>query len=460
MSSNYNRIPNSWNQEEDFRCSSNLCQQDEAERNGPVSSSIFFRPETGNAPKIFTESQANGPVPRNSTTECSELLGPSVPEDASNLFQQFSITENPVLNVYVDNSLPNQHRPLSNHIEEKRPLHLIEKNPPNRKQVSCPAFSSASKKELSNLMHRNTASSFINCHEDKTDHVLRSKSMPDGAHYLSSNCNDSYAKFLSNVSYSKEDAGQTCPNAQSPDNIKPFSENSKLISQNQPILPEAKQQENCSQQIIDNAPSAPLIVNEEPNIHSNLLANIELTENFLINATGMSDMSSSGKSSEGSSSKQQGWRNISDLHAKTSKNSAVTPCIADVNGQTSFKVSSTNGTGEKFVRSNSSRTFSFNSLKQSNASTSSSKISCEKKSSKKSYSSKVSKDASQSTTSKSSLMRSKSLSSPSDAKNSNNSRRKASESSVCLGSVIRNNSSPDISVPKPEESLIGSFFSR
>jgi len=165
---------------------------------------------------------------------------------------------------------------------------------------------------------------------------------------------------------------------------------------------------------MDNASNSKLL--EEPNIHSNLLAN--MTTDYIKQMTAAADARN--RSSDGDSDSS-----LSALKGRP------TPSIADINGHTSFKVMN-NMSHKQSTKLNSKFTNSLsNTLNHA----------------KKNMSTKVTSEGSKNTP----LVRSKSLSSGSTDPLGNKSRTKKS--------VARNNSSPDVSSGK-DESYIGSFISR
>uniref|UniRef100_A0A6A7G0G3 TBC1 domain family member 14 n=1 Tax=Hirondellea gigas TaxID=1518452 RepID=A0A6A7G0G3_9CRUS len=189
---------------------------------------------------------------------------------------------------------------------------------------------------------------------------------------------------------------------------------------------------------------------EEPNIQSNLLANFDNTSDYVFKS-GLSKQPCPYEFSRSDINENisygsgkglfHGVNNQKSLQqTSTSRASCSTPCIADINGQTSFKVPSTSSSSEKFTRSNSSRAFA---------------------SSKKNSSSTKSKKSSSSCDSNfTSLTRSKSLSGSSIS--ASVFKRKGSESSACLDKAPLTSSERDAVTAKTEETSqrLSSFLSR
>lgn len=104
----------------------------------------------------------------------------------------------------------------------------------------------------------------------------------------------------------------------------------------------------------------------EPNIQSNLLANFDCSTEYVFKLQTRSNRPANTSTKDHSNSRIALTSAFKVNPVSGSKQSSrasnigsvSTPCIADVNGQTSFKVSSTNvNHSDKFTRSNSSRSF-------------------------------------------------------------------------------------------------------
>lgn len=171
-----------------------------------------------------------------------------------------------------------------------------------------------------------------------------------------------------------------------------------------------------------NVVNSPTLLIEEPNIQSNLLANYDSSTEYVfkplvshsLSSTINSTMNKLGSKSNSCSryhyeQPSSGATRKFSLSGHSSLSS--TPCIADVNGQTSFKVSSTDVSTDKFIRSNNTRSFGGPGKKSVTK-----------------YSGGLSTH--------SSLTRSKSLSSNTAAGKTNGNKRKSSENSADMRGLL------------------------
>ena len=184
-----------------------------------------------------------------------------------------------------------------------------------------------------------------------------------------------------------------------------------------------------SSQLYNNNDIEKYHVSDEPNIQSNLLSNISLHDD------------SFGRKYKGGTCKEMTIGSSS-------------PCITDINGQTSFKVSNTNCNSGILSKESNRSTFRFNLMKQPYCTN--------KKNNEKTVSNKLVEDKltpANAIEGRSPLMRSKSLCESSQTNASQT--RRVNRVVKKQESITRNNSTPDITNSKtPDESVISSFFNK